>query len=122
MTFDVDIKLEAGSYRVAFALSDHPSAITGQERDLLAQFGPLTVDFGGSITGGATTQVLPANSRLVPTQLPVAQAFSVADYPTDANALAVAWKAAITTKLQNAIAALKAKSVGTLGHTTIVIT
>lgn len=121
MTFDINTRLEGGSYWVTFSLSPRSDAITGLEKDLLAQFGPMDVDFGGSVTGGATTVVVPVNSRLVPTQLPASKGFSVADYPTDANALAIAWRASVITKLQTAVTALKAKTVGTIGHTTVVI-
>lgn len=105
------IDLQARLY-VATVRLDTASAqpITPVEQTKLNQLGPLVVARGGVITpdtGAAVT--LDASNVYLPADFPVVQSFSVDDY-ANAESLAVAWKDAMLSRIQDALWALMAQT------------
>lgn len=108
------VRLAGGIYHAELSLgSDDP--ISAVEQAAINQFGPLTIEVGGSISADGTTVALAAKTISVPDGLPYKVTFDLDDYPTAAEGLAHAWADLVTGRIANELATLLAKDPGELG-------
>lgn len=109
------VRLLNGVYHAEISLGDEP-ALSAAESEAINQFGPVSVEVGGSVETPGQTVVLPSNSINIPGGLPIKQTFDLADY-TEANALAQAWVTLVKNRISVALNAVLVKDAGDLGTT-----
>jgi hypothetical protein len=109
------IKLVNNVFEVRIGLADVPDAFTAQETAAITQLGEWTIATGGTITetSPAITFELPVVDKQFPSQFPVAQKFSRADF-ADANDRAIAYRNIIKERLIDARDAALLISPGTI--------
>lgn len=109
------IRLVNNAYAVEMDLADN--GLTPVEAESIRNFGEPTIEVGGDFDDGdALTFTLAGEDRKFPSQFPIKTTFSISDYPTDANARAVLYRDTLRTRLDVAVTALRAKTVGTTGR------
>jgi hypothetical protein len=120
MQLETTIRLSSGVYHSEVTLL----SFTPVEEEAINNFGAPTVECGAAFgvtgstgaTGTNTYFELPANSRAFPTQFPVKQSFSLADYPVgtsgppNAAVRANVWKSTIVTRITAAVESKRSES------------
>lgn len=110
------IRLVNNAYEVELDLAD--GGLTPVEKDCITKFGEPVISVGGEFTDGVDlTFTLADNDRKFPSQFPVKYSFGLADYPSDANDRAVLFRNTIRTRIDDAVTALRALSIGDTGRT-----
>jgi len=108
------VRLVNGIYHSEVSLGDN--AISPTESQAIAQFGPVTIDSGGTVIANAQTVILPARVTGIPDGLPIKQTFALAD-STQAEALAHAWAETIKDRISVALHDILMKDAGVTGTT-----
>lgn len=92
--------------------SEGPAAVTPVEQQLMQSYGELSVDAGGTLTPATGSPVvLPQRIVYIPSQMPVRQAFALADYESRTEELAGLWLEDMKTKIDDAVVTLLAKEI-----------
>lgn len=87
--------------------------IADTDTELFNDYYEPTIDIGGEITQLAATPVilttLPSSYKKIPSQFPINYRFPVAQYGDDAQQIAELWVETISTRIETAMDALRAK-------------
>lgn len=119
MELNCDVRLTGGVYHVEIGLGS-VAPLSPVEQEALQRFGEPVVECGGTFGEGDSSFTLPAVQRRLPSQFPVKQMFSLADFE-DANARAVLFRDTMITRLTAVRTALLARDPGYTGHSVIPI-
>lgn len=129
MELKTDIKLVNNIYHAVVGLGDN--GLTSAETEAINSFGAPYVSCGGEFgttgttgsTGTNTYFTLDSNDKLFPTNFPIKQTFSLADYPEGTTAPPAAskrantWRNAIVDRVTAAVIAKRAVSSLYIGQT-----
>jgi len=102
-------------------------SVSPVEQEALNKFGDPVVDVGGVFTGTLTRPsggdpvavsfTLPSKLYSLPSTFPVQQAFSLADYPEEADVRAEVYRQTIVARISSARVTLLAKEANWVGET-----